>query len=69
MQGLGMTAPPPSRSSTRDWTDANVHDPGITVLELLVYTVLALVVGVVIFNTWKSRHATRNARTHGRCAT
>jgi hypothetical protein len=37
-----------------DWTDANVHDPGITLLELLLFTIEALIVlGAVI--TWRRR--------------
>jgi hypothetical protein len=37
---------PSSSVSTGDWTDANVHDPGITLLEVLVYTAAGLI-GVV----------------------
>jgi hypothetical protein len=45
---------PRSSRSAADWTDANVHDPGITLLELLVFAVAALIaVGVVI--KWRRR--------------
>ncbi len=43
-----------SSCSAADWTDANAHDPGITFLELLVFTVEALIaVGLVI--EWRRR--------------
>ncbi len=34
------------RSRTREWTDHNVSDPGITLLQVLVYALPAVVVGV-----------------------
>ncbi|MEO8267976.1 MAG: hypothetical protein ABI706_20930 [Ilumatobacteraceae bacterium] len=39
---------------SEDWTDANVHDPGITLLEMLAYTVEALLV-VAALAAWRSR--------------
>ncbi len=34
------------RSRTPEWTDHNVSDPGITLLQVLVYALPAVVVGV-----------------------
>jgi hypothetical protein len=43
---------------TQDWTDFNAHDPGITVLELLAYTVEALLV-VATVRWFRSRRCHR----------
>ncbi len=49
-----MKLRPRSSRAEADWTDANVHDPGITLLELLVFAVEGLIaVGVVI--KWRRR--------------
>ena len=40
---------------TTDWTDENRHDPGITMLDLLIYTAETLL-AVVIVLRWRSRH-------------
>jgi hypothetical protein len=45
-----------------DWTDHNPHDPGITVLELLAYSILALAFTAVVV-TAISRARTRCRRT------
>jgi hypothetical protein len=44
------------------WTDANVHDPGITVLEVLAYALTALAVagGVVLVRRNRRRSADRD---------
>ena len=42
------------RSPAGDWTDTNGHDPGITMLELFAFSLLALM-GVVILGRWRSR--------------
>ena len=47
-----MSHRPPSASG--DWTDTNAHDPGITMLELFAFSVVALV-GAVILGRWRSR--------------
>ncbi len=36
-----------------DWTDWNEHDPGVTVLELLVYTAEALLVTLILLR-WRA---------------
>ena len=41
----------------RDWTDANSHDPGITILEVLAYTFIAAA-GATAVALWRTR---RNA--------
>ena len=38
-----------------DWTDTNEHDPGVTVLELLVYTAEALLVALILLRWWARR--------------
>jgi hypothetical protein len=48
----------PGHSS--DWTDHNPHDPGITVLELLAYSILALAFTAVV--------VTAISRARTRCA-
>jgi hypothetical protein len=39
---------------TPDWTDANTHDPGITLLQVVAYTLVAAA-GVGVFAAWRSR--------------
>ena len=41
----------------RSWTDANSHDPGITILEVLAYTLIAAT-GAAAYSLWRTR---RNA--------
>ena len=45
---------------TTDWTDSNIHDPGITLLEVLAYTAEALLVVATV--TWWSRRRARHCR-------
>ncbi len=48
---------------TTDWTDANEHDPGVTVLELLVYTAEALLFALTVLR-WRSRRRRRRGVVH-----
>jgi hypothetical protein len=49
-----------SRPSTGDWTDYNAHDPGITLLQVLAYTVEALLVVAVVRKLRSSRRCRRS---------
>lgn len=43
------------RGKARSWTDHNVHDPGVTVLEVLAYTLAALAVAGSVALVRRSR--------------
>ena len=44
-----------SSRSASGWTDANVHDPGITMLQLLVFSVAALVASRALIKRRRKR--------------
>jgi uncharacterized iron-regulated membrane protein len=50
---------------TGDWTDANVHDPGITVLEVLAFVLTAAIVGGVFWRWRRRRHVRPSAHRRG----
>ncbi len=39
---------------SNDWTDTNTHDPGVTVLEVVAYTLVAAI-GVAVLVRWRAR--------------
>jgi hypothetical protein len=43
---------------TPSWTDANSHDPGIAILELLAYAVVGLIAGALAGSWLCARRAT-----------
>jgi hypothetical protein len=42
-----------------DWTDHNVHDPGVTMLELLTWSVAALSFGLGVYAYVRARRGRR----------
>ena len=48
----------------RDWTNAKGHDPGITIAEVLAYTVIAAV-GAAAFARWRTRRNAHRLDTTG----
>ena len=57
----GMTKSPLAKA----WTDHNTSDPGITVLEVLAYSVAALV-GVALVSVWWRRGRRKRKSPHAR---
>ena len=49
-----------SGTSTGDWTDYNVSDPGVTLLQVLAYTAEALLVVAVVRKLRSSRGCRHN---------
>ena len=48
----------------RGWTDANSHDPGITTLEVLAYTLIAAA-GATAIVRWRRRRDAHRRDTTG----
>ena len=46
------------------WTDANSHDPGITIVEVLAYTLIAAA-GATAFARWRTRRNAHRRDTTG----
>lgn len=48
---MRRTSPPPAP----DWTDHNASDPGVTLLQLLVYALAAFAAGRAVVAVWWRR--------------
>ena len=59
-----MTDPATPGPGTGDWTDFNTHDPGITIVQVLSYSVAALL-GVAVLRRWRTRRSHPSQASRG----